>query len=124
MGNYRFETTDPAQAVEALINGALPATLILTHEEVINEFESVRASWMPKELLVGSPARMRQIVLKNIKEIPQVNTFESFIVEAILGQRCAQLSVIFKGPFAAVRLWRENDDRVYACNSPGPWFKE
>lgn len=123
MTSYHFETTDPDQAVEALISGALPVTAILTHEEVINEFEEVRVSWRSTEMLVGSPARIGQIISKNIEEIPEVNEFELFIVEAIPGQRCAQLSAIFKGPFYAIRLWRGHD-KVYLCNSPGPWFND
>ncbi len=73
-------TNDPTEALTILINKALKNLPVLSSEKFNEQYNSFRDSWGDLPLVEGSEEEIKDVILKNAKEISERNDFDSFVI--------------------------------------------
>ncbi|MGD8305472.1 MAG: hypothetical protein PVF17_02360 [Ignavibacteria bacterium] len=74
-------TSDPAEALAVLINKAIKNLPVLSAEKVHEQHNRFRDSWGNLPFIEGSEEEIKDVILKNAKEIAERNDFDSFTIK-------------------------------------------
>ncbi len=102
--------------VEVLFTLALPTTPVLGAASIRAEYSRTQLRWKSRGLVSGSEAKVRAIVLANLRQIQAQPGFKSFWLQVYPVDGKAQVNASVGGFAVPVAMWRSSD-AFYACGN-------
>jgi hypothetical protein len=109
----QVKTFEVAEALRVFASETFPATPVVDAGRVHLEYALMSRVWNSRRLWTGTLEEALVVLRANLEDDTRQD-FESFLIDVMPADYCAQISTLFTSTFTGYRVWR-GADRVFLC---------